>query len=67
MSDESKLELRVLRTISEGSRTPAELKSKLRKDVGSTLRTLRADNSIETADGVLKLTKRGAGRLRFAS
>ena len=58
--------IRVLRAIAGGARSLAELKKALRKDVRALVTALRKDGSVEQIDGELTLTKRGAGRLRFA-
>jgi hypothetical protein len=63
---ELKQDLRILRAVAEGHRTPADLKKKLRKDVKAQLNALKRDGSLETIEKELVLTKRGAGRLRFA-
>jgi len=66
-SSDIKLDLRVLRAISDGARTLAELKKAMRKDVRGRVLALTKDGSVEKSeDGELVLTKRGAGRLRFA-
>ncbi len=62
-----KLELRILRLVANGARTPSDLKKKMRKDVKTRITALKRDESLESQDGKLLLTKRGAGRLRFAS
>lgn len=59
--------IKILRAIAAGSRLPAELKRVMRKDVRAQLNALRKDGSVEQIDGAYVLTKRGAGRLRFAS
>jgi hypothetical protein len=61
------LDIRILRAVAQGKRTPKELKTAMRKDVSARVRALVTDNSLERQDGSLMLTKRGAGRLRFAS
>lgn len=59
--------LRVLRAISEGARSLSDLKRVLRKDARAAVAALRKDGSVGQVGGMLTLTKRGAGRLRFAS
>lgn len=59
--------IKILRAIAGGARLVAELKAVLRKDVRKQLIALRKDGSVEQIDGAYVLTKRGAGRLRFAS
>jgi hypothetical protein len=58
--------IRVLRAIAGGARSLSDLKKELRKDVRGLVNALRKDGSVEQTDGELTLTKRGAGRLRFA-
>lgn len=60
-------DIRVLRAIANGARSLAELKKALRKDVRASVSALRKDGSLAADDDKLVLTKRGAGRLRFAS
>ncbi len=61
------VELKVLRLIADGARTPAALKTKMRKDVRKVVQLLRNTDSIRTEGDQLILTRKGAGRLRFAS
>ena len=60
-------DLKLLRAIAGGFRTNSELKRKMRKDVRARINVLTRDGSVERGDdNRLTLTKRGAGRLRFA-
>lgn len=66
-SSDIKTDLRVLRAISEGARSLADLKKAMRKDMRGRVLALTKDGSVEKAEnGELILTKRGAGRLRFS-
>lgn len=59
--------IRVLRAIAGGARSLAELKKALRKDARAAVSALRKDGSVDDVEDVgLVLTRRGAGRLRFA-
>lgn len=60
-------QIRVLRAISKGARSLSDLKKALKKDVRSVVNQLTDDKSVFASDEGLILTKRGAGRLRFAS
>jgi Mn-dependent DtxR family transcriptional regulator len=59
--------IKILRAIAGGARSLAELKKVLRRDVRGAVNQLAKDGSVEKVEGSLTLTKRGAGRLRFAS
>jgi predicted transcriptional regulator len=59
--------LKILHAIAGGARSLAELKKAMRRDVRGAVNQLTKDGSVEKVEGALRLTKRGAGRLRFAS
>lgn len=60
-------DMKILRAVADGSRTTADLKKLLRRDVQSEVAALVKDGSLEKIENELQLTKRGAGRLRMAS
>lgn len=62
-----KNDIRILRAISGGARTSADLKKAMRRDVRKDVNLLRKDGSVDQINGEFILTRRGAGRLRFAS
>ena len=67
MKQNQKNDIRILRAISGGARTSADLKKAMRRDVRKDVNLLRKDGSVDQIDGEFILTRRGAGRLRFAS
>ena len=67
MKPDEKQNLRILRFVADGYRTNSDLKKKMKRDVRSCVNALKKDNSLEVIEGELVLTKRGAGRLRFAN
>lgn len=66
VSTKSDPNIKILRAIAGGARSLGDLKKVLRRDVRGAVNQLIKDISVEKVDGDLTLTKRGAGRLRFA-